>query len=155
MFLDPVLTSLAVEVLVGQCTPDQIQNLLSRSRGEKTDYPQSINCKNSRKVFILPCDYSYGTRTSTCICFSYGSLTKLIRVKHWLETVSSYLGLRLWLYEWKSNSNYHRVVRGRVVRLRIIECRLFPIEFFFLKIERRLKRLAIPWQFNNKTFQET
>ena len=52
MFLGPVLTSLAVEVLAGQCTPDQIQNLLSHSRGEQTDYPQSINYKNSRKVFI-------------------------------------------------------------------------------------------------------
>ena len=57
MFLGPVLTSLAVEVLAGQCTPDQIQNLLSHSRGEETDYPQSINYKNSRKVFIL-----FGTR---------------------------------------------------------------------------------------------
>lgn len=55
--MGPVLTSLAVEVLAGQCTPDQIQNLLSHSRGEQTDYPQPINCKNSRKVFIL-----FGTR---------------------------------------------------------------------------------------------
>ena len=57
MFSGPVLTLLAVEVLAGQCTPDQIRDLFSHSRGEQTDYPQSINYKNSRKVFIL-----FGTR---------------------------------------------------------------------------------------------
>ena len=37
--------------------------------------------------FEIPNGYSYGTRIPTCISYSYGILTKLIRAKHWLETV--------------------------------------------------------------------
>ena len=92
----------------------------------------------------------------------------VIKVKHWLETVSSYLGLRLWLYEWKSNLHKKRVVRGSVVRLRIIDGMPrdwfsivphrfffffnFPLNFLFLKIERWLKRLTLLWQFNDQKF---
>ena len=32
--------------------------------------------------FLFPSGYSYGTLTGNCICYSYGILTKLIRVKH-------------------------------------------------------------------------
>ena len=45
--------------------------------------------------------YSYGTRTLTCICYPYGILTILIRVKDWLEKVSFYLGLGVSLYKLK------------------------------------------------------
>ena len=34
------------------------------------------------KPFSFPSGCSYGTRTSTCICYSYGILTKLIRLSN-------------------------------------------------------------------------
>ena len=46
---------------------------------------------NGTICFFLPCGYSYGTRTPTCICYSYGSLLNMRNTQVWLFVRDPYL----------------------------------------------------------------
>ena len=57
---------------------------LDQNLASKQSHAKFPSHKNFQKALNdIPSGYSYGTRASTCICYSHGILAKLIRVKHW------------------------------------------------------------------------
>ena len=57
---------------------------LNQNWASKQSHAKFPSQKNFHKALNgIPSGYSYGTRSSTCICYSHEILAKLIRVKHW------------------------------------------------------------------------